>query len=87
MRTIKKKGFFSEDFSLKKKESHFVRLSILVQNSILQQNPSFQTNIGYISRGSHLLVKLKWASFSESMTPIFTDKYFSQRGSLSERAF
>ena len=34
MRTIKKKGSFSEDFSLKKKGGHFVRLSILVQNSI-----------------------------------------------------
>ena len=29
-----KKGSFSEDFSLKKKRGHFVRLLILVQNSI-----------------------------------------------------
>ena len=34
VRIIKKKGSFSEDFSLKKKGGHFVRLSILVQNSI-----------------------------------------------------
>ena len=39
VRTIKKKGSFSEDFSLKKKKkgiisAHFVRLSILAQNSI-----------------------------------------------------
>ena len=57
MRTIKNKGSFSEDFSLKK-GGHFVRLSILVQNSILQlDNHSFQTNIRYILRGGHLLVK------------------------------
>ena len=35
MRTIKKKGSFSEDFSLKKKGGHFMRLLILMQSSIL----------------------------------------------------
>ena len=44
VRTIKKKGSFSEDFSLKKKGGHFVRLSILVQNSIKQLHKSLLPN-------------------------------------------
>ena len=37
--------------SILEKRGSLVRLSILVQNG----DPSFQTNIGYISRGGHLL--------------------------------
>ena len=70
VRTLKKKGSFSEDFSVKKKGGHFVRLSILVQNYI---NPS--SDIGYILRGGRLLVKMGVIQW-EHDAMIFTDKYF-----------
>ena len=46
MRTIKKKGSFSEDFSLKKKKKggNFLRLSILEQNSIYSNYISLLPN-------------------------------------------
>ena len=60
MRTTKEKGVFSEAFRFfLEKRGHLVRLSVLVQK-LATINPSFQTNIEYISRGGHLLVKM-WA--------------------------
>ena len=71
VRTIKKKGSFGEDLSLKKKgvilRGSQSQCKILFSNYI---NPSFQTNIGYILRGGHLSVKLgrhsvrAWRPFS-----------------------
>ena len=61
MRTMKKKGSFSEDFSLKIKRGSFseaLNLSAKFYLATIYMNPSFQTNIGYVSCGGHLLVKM-----------------------------
>ena len=73
MRTIKKKGSFSEASSFKKR-GHLVRLSILVQNGGLSLS---KKNIGYISRGGFIS-----ENGSHSVRA-----FISKRGGHSVRAF
>ena len=76
MRTIQKKGAFSEDFSLKKKRGSFREALTLVQNSIEQLHK-------YLLPNKYWVHITRWSFIGENgrhsvraSTPIFTDKYF-----------